>query len=86
MKFIEKKIIDIFVGTFPEMFSGASDSEKTNNIMTMLDSIQMLEMMATIENEFGIFFDESDLNIEHFKNLQTLSEFVSSKYSQKVNA
>jgi len=44
-----------------------------------LDSIVIMELITLVEENFGFHFEESDLNMEHFLNVQTLSHFVETK-------
>ena len=44
-----------------------------------LDSVVMLRLIAAIEDEVGIEFDDTDLPIEVFKNVGTLAEAVRKK-------
>lgn len=41
-----------------------------------LDSVALLELVVGIEEEFGIFLDDSALTIEHFESLGTLARYV----------
>lgn len=44
-----------------------------------LDSIAVMEFITLIEENFEFQFDEDELNMEPFQNLQTLAQFVSTK-------
>jgi acyl carrier protein len=44
-----------------------------------LDSIAIVEFITLIESNFKFKFTDEELSIEPFKNLQTLSHFISSK-------
>ena len=48
-----------------------------------LDSIETLSLVAGIENSFDIQIDDDDLNVDLFKNLATLSEYVLKKIPEK---
>ena len=48
-----------------------------------LDSIETLSLVAGIENSFDIQVDDDDLNVDLFKNLATLSEYVLKKIPDK---
>ena len=41
-----------------------------------LDSIALLEFVVGVEEDFQIFLDDSELTIEHFESLNTLSRSV----------
>ncbi len=42
-----------------------------------LDSIALQELVVGLEEEFGIFIDESELRIEFFENIGSLANFIS---------
>lgn len=42
-----------------------------------LDSIALQELVVSLEDEFGIFIDESELRIEIFENIGRLAKFIS---------
>lgn len=44
-----------------------------------LDSIVIMELITLVEENFGFHFEEDDLNMEHFLNMQTLSQFIVTK-------
>ena len=44
-----------------------------------LDSIQIVEMIGAIEDEFGIVMDDDELSLEMFDSVRSLSEFVKQK-------
>ncbi len=44
-----------------------------------LDSVAVLQLIAAIEDQFGVFFDDTDLSIELFKNVGSLSKAVQQK-------
>lgn len=41
-----------------------------------LDSVALLELVVGIEEEFGIFLDDSALTVEHFESLGTLARYI----------
>jgi acyl carrier protein len=47
-----------------------------------LDSVAIMEFITLIEKRFSFHFAESELNLEPFKNLRTLAQFISSKLEQ----
>ena len=49
-----------------------------------LDSIAIMEFITLIEENFEFQFDEDELNMEPFQNLQTLAHFVSTKLKTHV--
>lgn len=44
-----------------------------------LDSVGVLELVVGLEQEFDIMFDDSEMNIELFENIGSLTNYVSSK-------
>ena len=51
-----------------------------------LDSVVIAELIARIEDEFGIRFEDQNLRLELFDNLMTLAEFVSSSQAARKTA
>jgi len=47
-----------------------------------LDSVVIMEFISLIEARFGFKFSDDELNMEQFKNLKILAEFVSAKAQQ----
>ncbi len=43
-----------------------------------LDSVVIAELIARMEDEFGIRFEDQNLRVDLFTNLATLAEFVTS--------
>ncbi len=50
-----------------------------------LDSIALQELVVSLEDEFGIFIDESELRIELFENIGSLAKFVSKELNSDEN-
>lgn len=44
-----------------------------------LDSIMIVEFIALIEKRFAFQFADSELNLEPFRSLQTLAQFIAAK-------
>ena len=44
-----------------------------------LDSVAVLNLIVSIENQFGVQFKDTDLSVELFKNVGTLSKAVERK-------
>ncbi len=44
-----------------------------------LDSIAIMEFISLIEGQFSFKFDEDELNMDGFRDLQTVTELVASK-------
>lgn len=41
-----------------------------------LDSVEVLQLVAHIEEEFGLTIDDEDLDAEHFRTVGTVISFV----------
>ena len=48
-----------------------------------LDSIQILELIVTIEKEFGISCDAEDLDLSLFDNIDNTVKFIIQKMDEK---
>lgn len=44
-----------------------------------LDSVAIMDFVTLIEERFGFQFSDSELNIDSFRNLQILANFISTK-------
>jgi len=44
-----------------------------------LDSVAIMEFISLVEAKFSFKFDEDELNMDGFRDLQTVTELVSSK-------
>ena len=44
-----------------------------------LDSIGVLELVVGLEQEFDIMFDDSEMNIELFENIGSLTNYIKEK-------
>ncbi len=44
-----------------------------------LDSIAIVDLIVSIENDFSLSIEDEELNADLFKNLKILSEFVRNK-------
>ncbi|MHC4425705.1 MAG: acyl carrier protein [Planctomycetota bacterium] len=44
-----------------------------------LDSVGVFELVVSLEEEFDIFFDQSELSIEIFETIGSLVDYVSEK-------
>lgn len=48
-----------------------------------MDSVGILELVVGLEEEFNIFFDESQLSIELFANIGSLTNYISEKLNHE---
>lgn len=44
-----------------------------------LDSVGVLELLVGLEQEFNILFDDSEMNIELFENIGSLTNYINKK-------
>ena len=49
-----------------------------------LDSIAIINLIVELENQFGISFDEAEINAKLFSNINTLAEFIQTKTNSDV--
>ncbi|MCX5886349.1 MAG: phosphopantetheine-binding protein [Proteobacteria bacterium] len=47
-----------------------------------LDSIGVLELVVGLEEEFNIMFEDSELNIELFENIGSLTNYINKKLTE----
>ena len=48
---------------------------------SVLDSFDMISLIALIEEKFGIAFDPNDVQPENFQSIQTITTFLAPKLS-----
>ncbi|MCC6324181.1 MAG: acyl carrier protein [Candidatus Brocadia sp.] len=48
-----------------------------------LDSVGVLELVVGLEQEFSIMFDDSEMNIELFENIGSLTNYIDKKLNYK---
>lgn len=79
-KEILEKIKDILKD---EIMVQVSKKEITDNASLVkdigLDSIQILELIIALENEFNIRIDDEDLNYEIFSCVKSLTDYIAKK-------
>ena len=49
-----------------------------------LDSIMLVELVSLVEENFGFQFEEDELDLKIFTNIQTLATFVATKQPLQV--
>jgi acyl carrier protein len=49
-----------------------------------LDSISMVNLMVHVEKKFNISFDDEEVNLATFKNVNSLAQYIQSKGAAKV--
>lgn len=48
-----------------------------------LDSVGVLELVVGLEQEFDMMFDDSEMNIELFENIGSLTNYINKKLNHK---
>ncbi|MDR4498065.1 MAG: phosphopantetheine-binding protein [Candidatus Scalindua sp.] len=48
-----------------------------------LDSVRIIELVVGLEEEFKLFFDDSEMSMEIFENIIKLSEYISGKLGNR---
>ena len=68
-----KTLVEILNGIRPEFDFRESDDFIANG---MLDSFDMITLVATLDKEYGISIDGVDIVPENFNNLQTIETLL----------
>lgn len=50
-----------------------------DDLMQVLDSLQVLRLVAEVEKRYGIHVENSDLTPEHFGSVEKLATYVAQK-------
>jgi acyl carrier protein len=67
------RVPEILKGIRPEYdFSTSEDFVKDG----LLDSLDIVNLVVALEEEYGISIDGEDVTPENFKNLETLEQFL----------
>lgn len=77
---IEQKLKDIIANVATQDIDTSAISEKT--ILTNdlgFDSVQIIELIVALENEFSIEIDDDDLEIENLTTYRKLHEMIERK-------
>lgn len=79
---VEKQIKEMivercFLGIPPDRIADGDDLMEAVG----LDSVQILEVVVGLEENFGITFEDSDFDIENFRNVAAIAQYVRSKAS-----
>lgn len=70
---MKEKIIDILKGIRPEFDFAESDDFVEDGY---LDSFDVIELIACIENELGVVIDGLDILPDNFKNLDAIVKTI----------
>jgi acyl carrier protein len=75
---IKEMIVErCFLGIAPEGIGDQDDLMESVG----LDSIQVLEVVVGLEEDFGIAFEDADFDIENFRSVSAIADFVRSRTS-----
>ena len=47
-----------------------------------VDSVNLFELVAGLEEEYGITFEDTDFNIESFRTVTSIAELVATKRNE----
>jgi methoxymalonate biosynthesis acyl carrier protein len=50
----------------------------------LMSSLLVIQLVAAVEDEFGILLKEADLNVSHFRSINSLTELIISKKTPPV--
>lgn len=80
MKSVEERVLNI---VREKSFMG-DETKKEDELSTIgINSIDIVDLIVSLEDEFGICFSDSVLNIEKFKTVENVIEMVCSMLSQQ---
>jgi acyl carrier protein len=94
MDAIKAKVFQIVRDSVSSNFSAPAESgvdssnlEHVNLIENLgMDSVQILSLLMTLEEEFGISLDEADVDLDKMMNVQSLVDFVVRKTAAVAQA
>lgn len=72
MKMIENRIIEV-IGKLTVVKEIATDNQL---LQLGFDSLKKVELIIELENEFGLQFEDSELNPQNFNSVKDLLELV----------
>lgn len=68
-----RKVIDILNILFPEReFVNSQDFIEDG----LIDSFDLMQLISTLENEFGIEIDIDEINEDNFKNIESIDKLI----------
>ena len=73
---IVKKVIKIIEEEFDSVSVESTDA---NLLDSGLNSVDIIQLIIHIEEDFGFEFPDEDLEIENFRSIDVLSEYISGK-------
>ncbi len=89
---IKTTVVRLIKESISSNFSASMEKEassrpiETVNLIDDLgmDSVQILSLLMTLEEEFSIDLDEADVDLDKMMNVQSLIDFVSRKTSAEA--
>ncbi len=89
---IKTTVVRLIKESLSSNFSASMEKEassrpiETVNLIDDLgmDSVQILSLLMTLEEEFSIDLDEADVDLDKMMNVQSLIDFVSRKTSAEA--
>ena len=89
---IKTTIVRLVKESLSSNFASSMEKEASNrpiesvNLIDDLgmDSVQILSLLMTLEEEFSIDLDEADVDLDKMMNVQSLIEFVARKTSTEA--
>lgn len=77
---VRAKVIEIIRASVPKQFdAGALDNVNLIEDLGM-DSVQVLDLLMTVEETFGIAFDEPDVDLDSLMRIGALVEFIARRH------
>jgi acyl carrier protein len=80
---IKKEIITVITNTFTEVSKDSLMDDDFLSSSGILDSINILNFICSIEEHFNITIADEDLNLECFMNIDSLSELIQKLLNNK---
>lgn len=78
MNDIMKTLSDYFRKGRPDLTSGTSSLEYVP-LNKLIDSIEMLDLLAFIEESFNVQIEESDVDSKNFQNISSVASMIKRK-------
>lgn len=75
MKSVEERVLSI---VRERSFMGDEVNKEDGFSAIGINSIDLVDVIVSLEDEFGIYFSDSILNIEKFKTVENVIEMVNS--------
>lgn len=82
---MENKIIQILEGAVGnQLTKGINELGNEANLFDNgLDSIGFINIIIALENEFDIFIDQDDLELDTFSSIKSIQEYIEARIEEK---